>query len=179
MFGGDGRIVTGLCDWFGSTYYFDPSTYLKVTNEWRLTDRGWSYFDGNGILQDTKDTQKAENIINVASRFIGWGYRWGGSNPSTGFDCSGLTSYAFAQAGISLPRTAADQYYASTKIAANQAQRGDLVFFSNGSGIFHVGIYLGNNQMLDAESNGLGIHRVSTFAYYSGAASFYGRFLNL
>ncbi len=97
----------------------------------------------------------AKAAIAEASKYLGRSYVWGGSNPSTGFDCSGLTQWSFKQAGISLPRTAAQQYLATKKVSASEAKAGDLVFFSYGSGIAHVGIYLGGGRMLDAQNNGV------------------------
>ncbi|WP_395319454.1 NlpC/P60 family protein [Fructilactobacillus frigidiflavus] len=179
MFGNDGRIVTGLTDWNGSKYYFDENTYTKVTNDWRDTAIGHAHFNGDGVLDAVSDTQKAQAVENVASQFSGWGYAWGGNNPSSGFDCSGLTQYAMGQVGVSIPRTAADQYYNSTPISAGQAQKGDLVFFSEGGSIIHTGLYIGNGLMIDAQvaGVGIGVHRVSQLAAYYPAV--YGRYLNL
>ena len=97
----------------------------------------------------------AKTAIAEASKYLGRSYVWGESNPSTGFDCSGLTQWSFKQAGISLPRTAAQQYLATKRVSASEAKAGDLVFFSYGSGIAHVGIYLGGGRMLDAQNNGV------------------------
>lgn len=97
----------------------------------------------------------AKAAIAEASKYLGRSYVWGGSNPSTGFDCSGLTQWSFKQAGVSLPRTAAQQYLATKKVSSSEAKAGDLVFFSYGSGVAHVGIYLGGGKMLDAQNNGV------------------------
>ena len=112
---------------------------------------------GNGTngAKVTDHDQKAPSVsgsgsakaaIAEASKYLGRAYVWGGSNPTTGFDCSGLTQWSFKQAGVSLPRTAAQQYLATTKVSASEARAGDLVFFSYGSGIAHVGIYLGGGK---------------------------------
>jgi soluble lytic murein transglycosylase-like protein len=85
-------------------------------------------------------------------------YRWGGTNPATGLDCSGLTQRVYADMGISLPRTAAQQASAGRPVASlADAQPGDLVFFdysSSRAGIDHVGIYIGNGQMIAAPQEG-------------------------
>ncbi|TWE10306.1 cell wall-associated NlpC family hydrolase [Rudaeicoccus suwonensis] len=83
-------------------------------------------------------------VVAIAKQYLGIPYVWGGSTPSQGFDCSGLTSYVYAQAGLYIPRTASAQqaYMRST----NNPQPGDLVFF--GYPAYHVGIYLGNNMMI-------------------------------
>jgi len=76
-------------------------------------------------------------------------YLWGGSTPA-GFDCSGFTTYVFAQLGISLPRTAAQQKNFVTPVS--EPRPGDLVFY--GSPAYHVGIYAGNNTMWDSARPG-------------------------
>ena len=117
---------------------------------------------------------KAEAIIAEASKYLGRKYVWGGSTPSTGFDCSGLTSWSFKQNGITIPRTAAQQYAASTKISADEAKAGDLVFFSYGKGVAHVGIYLGDGRMINAQNSGLKIAPLA--GYWSKYLVGYGRF---
>lgn len=92
------------------------------------------------------------SVIDIAYSVSGVPYLYGGTTTS-GFDCSGFTSYVFAKAGINLPRTAAGQYSASTKISQSQAQPGDLVFFNQTGSIDHVGIYLGNNKFIGAQSS--------------------------
>ncbi|WP_366526701.1 NlpC/P60 family protein [Ferrimicrobium sp.] len=84
---------------------------------------------------------------------IGVPYVWGGSSPSTGFDCSGLVQWAYGQAGIDLPRVADQQEQVGTQVASlAEAQPGDLVFYGNPA--YHVGIYLGNGYMVDAPETG-------------------------
>ncbi len=98
-----------------------------------------------GARASTPTSSAANQIIATAKQYLGVPYVWGGTTPR-GFDCSGLTSYAYARAGLSLPRVAAAQqsYLKSTQ----SPQPGDLVFF--GSPAHHVGIYLGGNQMIAA-----------------------------
>ncbi|MDA8026345.1 MAG: NlpC/P60 family protein [Actinomycetota bacterium] len=93
------------------------------------------------------------NIVADAATYIGVPYQWGGSSPTTGFDCSGLVQKVFADQGISLPRTAAEQQSVGTPVASlSSAQPGDLVFY--GSPASHVGIYIGNGKMIDAPEQG-------------------------
>lgn len=96
--------------------------------------------------------QASGSILDVAYSVTGVPYVYGGTT-TAGFDCSGFTSYVFAKAGISLPRTAAGQYAASSKVSQSQAQPGDLVFFNQTGSIDHVGIYLGNNKFIGAQSS--------------------------
>ncbi|MFF4909812.1 NlpC/P60 family protein [Streptomyces sp. NPDC001260] len=121
----------------------------------------------------TATTRQAETAIDAAKAMIGQPYSWGGGNahgPSTGtccsprgrsgtnisgFDCSGLTLYAYAKAGISLPRTAAEQYAASEPVKPGDVRRGDLVFYgSSPASIHHVGLYIGGGWILDAPRPG-------------------------
>ncbi|CAJ1505508.1 NlpC/P60 family peptidoglycan endopeptidase RipB [[Mycobacterium] burgundiense] len=112
--------------------------------------------------------QAIEYVIRRAGSQIGVPYSWGGGSltgPSRGidqgagtigFDCSGLTRYAFAGIGILLPRWSGDQYNAGRKIPPSQARRGDLLFWGPG-GSQHEAIYLGNGQMLEAQQTGVPI----------------------
>ncbi|MGI5397845.1 NlpC/P60 family protein [Streptomyces sp. CA-251251] len=121
----------------------------------------------------TATTQQAATAIDAAKQMLGTPYSWGGGDvngPSTGtccspsgrsgkstvgFDCSGLTLYAYAKAGITLPRTAAAQYAASEHINWGQVKPGDLMFYgSSAATIHHVGIYVGNGWMIDAPRPG-------------------------
>jgi cell wall-associated NlpC family hydrolase len=90
---------------------------------------------------------------------IGKPYVWAGAGPDS-YDCSGLTMWAFAHVGISLPHSAAGQYGYGTHVPVSQLQPGDLVFFADGGYIGHVGIYYGNGEMVDAPHSGstVGIH---------------------
>jgi hypothetical protein len=95
-------------------------------------------------------------IVADAETYLGTPYVWGGENPGTGFDCSGLVQWVYAQAGISLPRVAQDQYDAGPHLPAGATlYPGDLLFFGSGpSGVEHVGIYVGNGEMIDAPYTG-------------------------
>lgn len=87
-------------------------------------------------------------VIEVAARYVGVPYVYGGSTPS-GFDCSGFTSYVYAQLGIKLPRSSSDQRYAGTVVPASQRQVGDLIWTPG-----HIGIYAGGNTQIDAPRPG-------------------------
>jgi len=92
--------------------------------------------------------------VAVAAAFsvIGVPYQWGGSDPKTGFDCSGLTMWPWGKAGISLPHSAALQYASIPHVDRSQLQPGDLVFYY--SPISHVGIYVGGGMQIDAPHTG-------------------------
>lgn len=99
--------------------------------------------------------QKRENFIDAAMAYKGVPYKYGGTTRA-GLDCSGLIYMAAKDSGtVILPRTSAQMYNYSTKINKSQLQKGDLVFFSaSGSTVSHVGIYIGNNEMLHCASSG-------------------------
>jgi cell wall-associated NlpC family hydrolase len=87
----------------------------------------------------------------IAARYLGVRYQWGGASPSTGFDCSGLVMYVYAQLGVSLPHYTGAQWSSGTAVSRSQLQPGDLVFFD---GLAHVGIYIGGNQFIHAPHTG-------------------------
>ncbi len=95
-------------------------------------------------------------IVGTAKKYLGYKYVYGGSSPSTGFDCSGFTSYIFKQYGISLNRTASGQYSNGVAVSRANLQPGDLVMFGK-SGINHVAIYIGGGQIIHASTPKTGV----------------------
>ena len=91
------------------------------------------------------------HVVGIALQYLGIPYVWGGSSPSTGFDCSGLIMYVYAQVGVSLPHHAATQFGYGTPVSFDQLEPGDLVFFH---GLSHAGIYIGGGQFVHAPHSG-------------------------
>jgi cell wall-associated NlpC family hydrolase len=105
--------------------------------------------------------------VGVALSFIGTPYVWAGSSPS-GFDCSGLVMYAYAQVGVSLPHSSYALWNMGVAVPSNQLEPGDLVFFS---GLGHVGIYMGGGQFVHAPQSGdvVKVSSISSHGSYVGA----------
>lgn len=102
----------------------------------------------------TSVTASASNIIAYASNFLGTPYLWGGTSPSSGFDCSGFTQYVYAHFGIKLGRTTYDQINDGYEVSKDELQAGDLVFFGKNNDPTHMGIYVGNNTYIHAPRTG-------------------------
>jgi len=98
------------------------------------------------------EVEKINTVIRTAKSFLGMPYVYGGSSPSTGFDCSGLTQYAFKQAGITIPRVSYEQAKAGRYVSPSEMRPGDLVAFN--SPVSHVGIYLGNGEFIHSPHTG-------------------------
>src|SRR5258706_4260507 len=104
---------------------------------------------------------RGSDVAAFAMQFVGAPYAWGGAGPD-GFDCSGFTQYVYRQFGLDLPHFTADQYseqYGTIITDPNALQPGDLVFFANTyePGITHIGIYIGNGDVVQAMSPGIGV----------------------
>jgi peptidoglycan DL-endopeptidase CwlO len=101
----------------------------------------------------------------IAAGYLGVPYVWGGASPS-GFDCSGLVEYVYAQLGISLPHYTVSQWNATIPISVSELAPGDLVFFD---GLGHVGIYIGGGQFIHAPHTGTVVQVSSLSGYYASA----------
>jgi cell wall-associated NlpC family hydrolase len=114
------------------------------------------------------DSEAAQLVVDAAMAQRGKPYVWAASGPAS-FDCSGLTSYAFRAAGIGLPHSSAMQSKMGQSVSRDQLQPGDLIFFY--SPVSHVGIYIGNGQMVHAPTSGdvVKVAGVDSMGGYSGA----------
>ena len=110
--------------------------------------------------------------LNAAITQLGKAYRWGAEGPDS-FDCSGLTSWAFSSAGVTLPRTSFSQFGVGVPVSRANIQAGDLVFFNaSGHGASHVGIAPSNATVISATTHGVREHMISGSywgAHYVGA----------
>jgi len=102
-------------------------------------------------------------VVGVAMQYLGIPYRWGGSSPSTGFDCSGFVMYVFSRVGVSLPRVVSAQYRVGVPVSRSELQPGDLVFFNS---LGHNGIYIGGGQFIHSPHTGDVVKISSLSGYY-------------
>lgn len=110
----------------------------------------------------------AENLSLFALGLIGVNYRWGGTSPETGLDCSGLVRYVFSQVtGVTLPHSSQAMSRVGSGVSVDDLQPGDLVFFNTRRFAFsHVGIYLGDNRFLHAPSAGREVEIATLDKFY-------------
>jgi cell wall-associated NlpC family hydrolase len=119
----------------------------------------------------SSSTSSGTKIVNQAAKYIGTQYVWGGSSPSAGFDCSGLTQYTFKKLGKNIPRVADAQYRSSTKVS--KPQKGDLVFVHDSHGyVYHVAIYVNSTTWLESERPGKGVNYYKPWTH----SVYYGRY---
>ncbi|URZ08030.1 C40 family peptidase [Clostridium felsineum] len=112
----------------------------------------------------TSTSSQGEDLVAYAETFIGVPYVWGGSSPS-GFDCSGFVEYCYSHFGVCLPRITYDQVYMGTTVT-DDLKPGDLLFFGPASSPYHVAIYAGNGQMVEAPHTGANV-RLTPIRSYS------------
>ncbi len=118
-------------------------------------------------------SSKGQAIVEEAKKYLGVRYVYGGTSPS-GFDCSGLVQYVCRKNGISVSRSSKEQYHNGASVSRSELQPGDLVFFSKGAGISHVGIYAGNGSVIHSPSPGktvcyTSLSKMSSYSTYVGA----------
>lgn len=118
--------------------------------------------------QEAEHRRRAEVAVATAMEQVGDPYVWAAAGPNA-FDCSGLTMYAWAKAGVRLPHNSARQYAALPSVSRDELRPGDLVFSGNG-GISHVGMYIGGGQMVHASQTGQPVKVSPLRSNYIGAA---------
>ena len=133
--------------------YYNPLFYFDV-GEGTLYGETLGGLPGNAIPPDAYDDASVQALMEEAAKYLGYPYVWGGSNPSTSFDCSGFVCWVFTNSGVhNLPRTTAQGIYDQcTPVSASDAKAGDIIFFTgtyNSAGaVSHVGIYCGGGTMI-------------------------------
>ena len=145
--GRDGYIATNLLSATRQTTSRSSTTRRSTTS---------TQTQDTTVSTTSSASSSGAAVVAKAKSYIGYKYVYGGSSPSTGFDCSGFTSYIYKQFGVSLNRTAAGQYSNGTAVSRANLQPGDLVMFGK-SGINHVGIYIGGGMIVHAENKTTGV----------------------
>ena len=135
---------------------------------------------------ETVESPDASNLravlVFTAKKHIGTPYVWAGNTPS-GFDCSGFTGYVMSESGVALPRRSEDQYNESKKVKRKNVKKGDLVFFSNGAGISHVGMVVSENgepltMIHSSSSKGIILTEIDKSEYWSKRLHGFGTYVN-
>lgn len=137
--------------------------------------------DEEGLIPEGLSLDQRTSMIHYAYEYMGIPYKWGGADEN-GFDCSGYTKHVFLYKGIELPRVSKDQYNYSKKINKKRAFMGDLVFFSEGEGISHVGILVNNpgeskKMIHSSSSKGISVVDIDASEYWSKRLFGFGRIL--
>lgn len=161
--------VTGVkSNWFKVTYngktgYVHPDYISFSTTQGTSSNSGSSATNNSSsetivpaanAVSYTGTSEKRAEVLEYAAQFLGTPYVYGGSTPS-GFDCSGFTSYVFANTVGTIPRVAQSQFDATTRVSLEDLEPGDLVFFgSSASSISHVGIYVGDDTFIHSPHTG-------------------------
>lgn len=180
--------VNGKTGYVASKYLSDKK--VDVTSRSEEISRGKENTQTENTSSKNVSTQKTEsstqgtsssalgnNIVAYAKKYMGYKYVSGGSSPSTGFDCSGFTSYVYKQCGISISRSSSAQASNGTAVSKSNLQPGDLVIFNNraNTSIGHVGIYIGGNTFIHAGNSGTGVITTSLSDSYYQARYVTGR----
>ncbi|MCI8294724.1 MAG: C40 family peptidase [Lachnospiraceae bacterium] len=139
-----------------------------------LAEKTGQYESYQNLITEQKEAEAAQiaqrealrrDIVGNALQYVGNRYVYGGNDPNTGVDCSGFTRYVLGNtAGVYLNRTAASQSTQGQAVSAEEARPGDLVFYSNGGGVNHVAIYIGDGQVVHASNERTGI--ITSDMYY-------------
>ena len=145
---------------FSQAYGMDDGQLQKLIGP-RITPTT-TLRDGTPVVNVTgKTPAKMMQVLSHVNEYLGTPYKWGGKNPQTGFDCSGLVQYLYKKAGVDIPGYTIAQYAAGKPVAKGKLRVGDVVFFNWGThpetgevGPNHVGLYMGNGMFLQSPKTG-------------------------
>ena len=136
-------------------YTFTETEKVEIRNLYLFIKYGYATTDKiTGIPGEAFNDATFAQLMQEATKYIGFPYQWGGSTPETSFDCSGFVCWVYTHSGVhNLPRTTAQQIYNQcTPVSKDEVKPGDLVFFTgtyqSSNPVTHIGIYVGDNRML-------------------------------
>ena len=131
---------------------------IKVGNKTGYALKKYVYISTNAPKLTGSTYNKGQTVASFAQRFVGNPYVWGGTNLNMGADCSGFVKSVYKSFGYNLPRSSSSQRSAGRKVSYSNKQPGDLICYEMINGVGHVGIYIGNNQVVHAGSTSTGVH---------------------
>lgn len=107
----------------------------------------------------SSSNSRGDRIASIARQYVGYRYAWGGTSPSTGFDCSGFVYYVYGRAGYSIPRGTTGQANVGHYVSRSNLQPGDILIFQNTyrAGISHAAVYVGNGMMVSSNNPSVGV----------------------
>jgi cell wall-associated NlpC family hydrolase len=148
-------VVLAACSTVSGPAHNDSATELRnSTDQKRAFDSESSQMEMPGQprlgASPMAESRRGQRVVEIARKQVGTPYRFGGTSPS-GFDCSGLVRYVWAQVGVSLPHNAAKQYRYGSPVSRDRLEPGDLVFFDR---LRHSGIYIGGGRFIHARQTG-------------------------
>ena len=153
------EVLEDMGDGWMRVRVLDTEGYLPVSGNATVAEVGEEQMAE--VQEDaltSSNSYKRQQVVNYAMQFVGGRYRYGGSDPNTGVDCSGFTRYVLQNAaGIGMNRSSGSQAAQGTAVSVDQMQPGDLLFYSSGSRINHVAMYIGNGQIVHASTERTGI----------------------
>ena len=153
----------------GNTYRTDSSSSSSVSSASTSSSASSSASSSSSSASTSSSSASSastgssigQQMVDYAMQFLGYRYVWGGSSPSTGFDCSGLTSYVAKHFGFSIGRSAAAQITAGSYVSLGNLQPGDIVLFNrtyaSSAAATHAGIYIGNHKFIHAANSRTGV----------------------
>ena len=161
--GGVDKLCENLDNWIcikvDDEYAFVAKEYVKTQYTLKRAVKV-----GDIVADESSGVSSSQaGIVQYAKQFLGNPYRWGGTSLTNGPDCSGFVQSLYRKYGYSLPRTAASQAGATRKVSPSSAKPGDLFFYSNGSRVNHVAMYIGGGMVIHASNPSDGIKISNAF----------------
>lgn len=169
-------IVGFNCQWFKVSYN-GQSGYVR-SDLVTMLEKPYSNYGSQGNTykgSGSSYSSAGDKIVSYAKQFLGYRYVYGGSSPSTGFDCSGFAQYVYKQCGYSIGRTTSAQNSDGYSVSRDNLRPGDLILFASGGSFTHTGIYIGNGQFIHASSYSTGVIISSLSESYYSARFYCGR----